>query len=834
MLTTKTVTKNILETIVHETFSKFGAISSSSLLDSLKLLGFSYATNAGISINIEDLKTPDVKRKFIQTANNEINFISEQWQQGFVSDTERFQSIIDSWNVATESLKNRIVDYYQTFDPANNLYIMAFSGARGNMSQVRQLVGLRGLMSDQEGRIIDLPIQANFREGLSSIDYIISSYGARKGIVDTALKTADSGYLTRRLIYVAQDLIIRENDCNTNQGVVILLNKNTNIKNIIGRTLISVKNTEEPYSSIYEGDNILDNETLITLKNVAPISLNIRSALTCQSHGSICQKCYGWDLAHKKSISLGEAVGIIAAQSIGEPGTQLTMRTFHTGGIFTGETLKQVVAPFSGKLILPKVLKTVLYRTNHGTTVLKLMQETTVTLINWQGIKKEIFLEIGSYLYVKNSSFVRKNQLISEYSTQTIIPGQRKLKPISTTLAGEIRFENLFVRKMMRDQRKIKVNQDDGILWIASGKIFPVPKETKYLFPKKLKNTKPFAILKVVSPKDGIVTLKKNRLSINEEKILDLTTILNQFPNCKIKFSLLPKNYQYIDSLTILGYLEIYPTHTGEIYAIKEKISKNIKTIFLITDSDVWKVNSDQINNFENISQNKTVVRSGNTLNSNSTFSRSGFFIKKDGFKMIFQNAVPIFLSRGTILNYKQGDFIFENKVLASLVNYTQQTEDIVQGLPKIEELIEARRPKIKSFLANKPGIILRKQNIDSIERSLQNNIVKCNYKINNQTSALIKKSTKKEKHFLDIIHSSLEKEELIIWNNKLFKQLNLAHVFSPIDGKDKKIFSSEYLTKLNEKSNILTKMIPVNEKNQESILYKYKNGNLKEWKKLK
>ena len=267
MLTTKTVTKNILETIVHETFSKFGAVSSSSLLDSLKLLGFSYATNAGISINIEDLKTPDVKRKFIQTANDEIDFISEQWQQGFVSDTERFQSIIDSWNVATESLKNRIVDYYQTFDPANNLYIMAFSGARGNMSQVRQLVGLRGLMSDQEGRIIDLPIQANFREGLSSIDYIISSYGARKGIVDTALKTADSGYLTRRLIYVAQDLIIRENDCNTKQGVIILLNKNTNVKNIIGRTLISVKNIESPYNSIYEGDNILDNETLFTFSS---------------------------------------------------------------------------------------------------------------------------------------------------------------------------------------------------------------------------------------------------------------------------------------------------------------------------------------------------------------------------------------------------------------------------------------------------------------------------------------------------------------------------------------------------------------------------------------
>ena len=207
MLLTRTVTKKILENIVHETFTKFGNLSSSSLLDSLKFLGFYYATNAGISINIEDLKTPDVKKTFLTNANSEISKISEDWQQGFVSDTERFQTIIDVWNIVTESLKNRIIDYYQNYDPANNLYIMAFSGARGNMSQVRQLVGMRGLMSDQEGKIIDLPIQTNFREGLSSIDYIISSYGARKGIVDTALKTADSGYLTRRLIYLAQDLV---------------------------------------------------------------------------------------------------------------------------------------------------------------------------------------------------------------------------------------------------------------------------------------------------------------------------------------------------------------------------------------------------------------------------------------------------------------------------------------------------------------------------------------------------------------------------------------------------------------------------------------------------
>ena len=312
MLLTRTVTKKVLETIVHETFSKFGKLSSSSLLDSLKLLGFYYATTAGISINIEDLKTPNVKKNFLDNANLEIDEISQQWQQGFVSDTERFQSIIDSWNVATESLKNKIVDYYQNFDPANNLYIMAFSGARGNMSQVRQLVGMRGLMSDQEGNIIDLPIQANFREGLSSIDYIISSYGARKGIVDTALKTADSGYLTRRLIYVAQDLVIREFDCKTTEGVLIELQTNSDIKNISGRELINIFQQNKKINLFDK--QILTPKILTKLKEKAPIILNIRSPLTCKSKQSICQKCYGWDLAQEKLISLGETVGIMAAQ----------------------------------------------------------------------------------------------------------------------------------------------------------------------------------------------------------------------------------------------------------------------------------------------------------------------------------------------------------------------------------------------------------------------------------------------------------------------------------------------------------------------------------------
>ena len=295
---------------------------------------------------------------------------------------------------------------------------MAFSGARGNMSQVRQLVGMRGLMSDQEGNIIDLPIQANFREGLSTIDYIISSYGARKGIVDTALKTADSGYLTRRLIYVSQDLVIRQYDCQTETGVLIELKDTSNITNLIGRTLINVP-THKSQTNI-KSNTILTQKNLNILKKQKYQILNVRSPLNCLAYGSICQKCYGWDLAQGNLITLGETVGIIAAQSIGEPGTQLTMRTFHTGGIFTGEILKQINAPFSGRIIIPDSLKTIVYRTNHGNLIFKLQQEITIQIISWDGTIEKIFLDIGYFLYKNKSGFIKKDELIAEYSTQTL------------------------------------------------------------------------------------------------------------------------------------------------------------------------------------------------------------------------------------------------------------------------------------------------------------------------------------------------------------------------------------------------------------------------------
>jgi len=785
MLITRTVTKKILENIVHESFSAFGNATSSSLLDSLKFLGFHYATNAGISINIEDLKTPKSKEEFLQKASSETSHASEQWIKGLISDTERFQSIMDSWNSATESLKERIVYYYQKFDPTNNLYIMAFSGARGNMSQVRQLVGMRGLMADQEGNIIDLPIQRNFREGLSSIDYIISSYGARKGIVDTSLKTAESGYLTRRLIYLAQDLVIREIDCQTNQGVIVSFNKNSAVKSILGRVLLNARDSGSSLV-LNEDKNIPLTENILNrLKRGGDLLLKVRSPLTCQSHGSVCQNCYGWDLGQRKLISLGDAVGITAAQSIGEPGTQLTMRTFHTGGIFTSEMVRQTLAPFSGKVQMPLMLNAISYRTTHGTPVLKIQQEAILTLIHWTGVKEKLSLEIGSFLYVLESSFVKKGQLISEHPQSSIV-GIRRLKPIYAPVSGEIQYDNSLVKSIAWPNAQAhgskyvkpdaKVSQENGVLWLMSGKIFLTPEEAFYHFPKKLNKGRAFASIKLIAPCGGIFTKTNDTLFIDGIKKsvrLDLSILSGDFKNCKWELALLMKKYQYLDKHSIIGILHIYPEYEGKIYAARKKFSekleyfsKRIVSYFLITESDVWKMHSDHANAFFT-KIGKYGVELGEAINSRAITCLSGFPLEKQGLKWVFQKVTPIFLSKGALLHFRHGDLVLNKELLATLVTYTQQTDDIVQGLPKIEELIEARIPEIKATLASFPGVMLGESlyELSGISKE-KNDVTLC------VLSSAEKRLEEKKRPKIQMLHSPY------IWINSAGKRCSAWEIF--------------------------------------------------------
>jgi len=797
MIITETINKKLLEKIVQESFSTFGDISTSKLLDSLKFLGFYYATNSGLSITIEDLNSPDSKKDLINKAKQEINDIDNFWQEGSVSDIERFQCVIDSWNLAAENLKNNIIDYYNNLDPANNLYIMAFSGARGNISQVRQLVGMRGLMADQEGKIIDIPIQSNFREGLTSVDYLISSYGARKGIVDTALKTADSGYLTRRLVYLAQDLVIREIDCKTQNGIIILLNKNTNSKLLLGKTIFSRKFLKSFQKST--DSFILTESRIEKMKQEETSYISVRSPLTCQSNGSICQKCYGWDLAQNKLISLGESVGVIAAQSIGEPGTQLTMRTFHTGGIFTNEILKPILASSAGKLIIPHDISGEFIRTNHGRKVFQIQNELSLTFVTLEGKTKIFFLMKGSFLYYRFSTFLKKGDLIAETSTKSLRSTGKKLKPIYNSLEGEIRIENLQQKDKITNKIEEEISyqtdgiiKGDGLLWINSGKICTLPKEQFYKFPKILKKSKAFSILKIISPYKGVIEKLNNEfflwsIEINSIFKFRLEKIKKKIPNCMVKLSFLEKNYQYIDNYTIVAFLQIFSIFEEKIYCIKRKTLTEAISIFFITESDIWKLNLDQIDDYRFYFTKESNLKKGTIFTKNSKVVETGYLLKKDGLNFLFQKSFPRFLPDGTILNSRTGDLLIKNDLLVTLVNYTQQTEDIVQGLPKIEELIEARITKEPSVLSQRPGIffnsLLSLQNITSKENTLYVTYKKKRNKVFKEIGEV----KEKKKILIQVLHSFQLTGRIISFNNNFYRLFPLPPTYAPIKNKRKK-----------------------------------------------
>ena len=313
------INKKKLQKLIYLTFHNYGVIRSSLIADKVKNLTFHYATKSGISLSVEDLRVPFRKRSLIGLTTNEVDITEQNYSSGNITTVERFQKIIDIWNKANNTLKEEVLTYFRESDPLNPLYIMAFSGARGNISQVRQLVGMRGLMADPQGQIIDLPIKSNFREGLKVTEYIISSYGARKGLVDTALRTADSGYLTRRLVDVAQDIIIREEDCLTYSGLSLedLFKKYktelTIEDRLVGRLLAQPLNLEKENLIIPENTE-LDKSLVNKIVKLKISEVTVRSPLTCEALRSVCRNCYGWHLSYSKVVDLGEAVGILAAQ----------------------------------------------------------------------------------------------------------------------------------------------------------------------------------------------------------------------------------------------------------------------------------------------------------------------------------------------------------------------------------------------------------------------------------------------------------------------------------------------------------------------------------------
>nr|UYC29711.1 RNA polymerase beta'' subunit [Elsholtzia splendens] len=416
----KAIDGTAMKRLISRLIDHFGMAYTSHILDQVKTLGFQQATATSISLGIDDLLTIPSKRWLVQDAEQQSFILEKHHHCGNVHAVEKLRQSIEIWYATSEYLRQEMNPNFRMTDPFNPVHIMSFSGARGNASQVHQLVGMRGLMSDPQGQMIDLPIQSNLREGLSLTEYIISCYGARKGVVDTAVRTSDAGYLTRRLVEVVQHIVVRRTDCGTVRGISVspgngMMPERIFIQILIGRVLAD---------DIYIGARCISTRNqdigiglvnrFITFR-AQPIA--IRTPFTCRSASWICRLCYGRSPTHGDLVELGEAVGIIAGQSIGEPGTQLTLRTFHTGGVFTGGTAEHVRAPSNGKIKFNEDLVHPT-RTRHGHPAFLCSINLYVT-IESEDIRHNVNIPPQSFLLVQNDQYVESEQVIAEIRART-------------------------------------------------------------------------------------------------------------------------------------------------------------------------------------------------------------------------------------------------------------------------------------------------------------------------------------------------------------------------------------------------------------------------------
>nr|YP_009392053.1 RNA polymerase b''''-subunit [Periphykon beckeri]ARW60401.1 RNA polymerase b''''-subunit [Periphykon beckeri] len=479
----KVIDKYELKKLITWAFRTYGIARASNMADQLKDLGFYYATKAGISLSLEDLRIPPSKQNLLDSTFLSIQETDKRYKRGDITVVERFQKVIDTWNYASDNLKQEVINYFKQTDPLNSIYIMAFSGARANISQVKQLVGMRGLMADPQGQIIDLPIFHNFREGLTITDYFISSYGARKGLVDTALRTADSGYLTRRLVDVAQDLIIREYDCKTSKAILLeemVDNRKTLIsleQALLGRVLaediINYTNNE----IIGKFNQCIDTDLLEKIINLKLCHVLVRSPLTCQSLRSVCQLCYGWNLAHSKLVDLGEAIGIIAAQSIGEPGTQLTMRTFHTGGVFTGELSQNILSTLDGIVEYVGNVTLTQTRNRYGENVQLVHSDFTLNIVAKNNKQQSFFIPKQSLLFVQQFQSISEGEVLAEYPVNKKLSTEKAQKAIVADFSGSVYFDS---NNLYKDSMSSIIDRS-VVVWVLSGEVYSLPKLTKLM-----------------------------------------------------------------------------------------------------------------------------------------------------------------------------------------------------------------------------------------------------------------------------------------------------------------------------------------------------------------
>ena len=765
----KVADKKELGRIIAQVYRDFGNAKCVKTLDAVKNIGFKYATWAGISININDLYVPENKPELITKARNEVIEVEAQYQDGIITDGERYNKVVDIWSQVTEKVADELFrsleqvrsredgSHIRESGIFNPVYTMAESGARGSKMQMRQLAGMRGLMAKPSGEIIETPITANFREGLTVLQYFISTHGARKGLADTALKTADSGYLTRRLVDVAQDVIITQHDCGTDDGIIVssIVEGGEIIEPLFDRIIgrVAVYDIKDPFTGqvLCKSQELIDEIRATRIVNAGVEQLMIRSALTCECRFGICRNCYGRDLAQGKLVELGESVGVIAAQSIGEPGTQLTMRTFHIGG--TAKAIKEDVAAeteISGRVIISKSMK--LAVNSHSENVVLSRKEGRIIIA-----QPHVRATFGGKLSLADDRLNNK-------------PGVR------LTLKGDTNEESYFIKtddlyddKIKEFEGKLQILREDGSE-IIPGEILVEKMRQQWIVPEKV----PYgAKLKVI---EGQITQPAIFAKVNGyvrfyhlegDKLVESDNVLMPVEGgfnvidraCFMKIFVDEEAKQEVETYYIARGAKILVKPCDQVkrdQLIVESTTPNdpTRSSFMLAEWDPFAIpllaeNSGEVV-LTDVVDEVTLKEELDVVTGQSRRVIGVFreelkcdkcdyreIKKREGRKQYcpthkseLQPLHPSFSIKGSKVRIAlpTGAHLFvENKqkvnagdVVGLILRESQKTKDITGGLPRVVELFEARKPKENARIAEIDGQIL----YGAIEKGMQKIII--------------------------------------------------------------------------------------------------------------
>jgi DNA-directed RNA polymerase beta' subunit len=746
----KVMKKKELANLIDEAYRKCGDKKTVILADRLKDLGYHYATKAGISICVDDMRIPESKKEIIEKARKEVLEIQDQYKEGLITDGERYNKVIDIWARANEDISERMMNglrlesiklpdgsekQVESFNP---IYMMADSGARGSTQQIRQLAGMRGLMAKPTGEIIETPIEANFREGLTVLQYFISTHGARKGLADTALKTANSGYLTRRLVDVAQDAIINEKDCGTLDGIEMasLEEGGEVIEHVADRILgrVALEDIEHPYTGeiIVKANEEIKEEHRDKIQDSGIDRVRIRSVLSCQAKRGVCSLCYGRDLAHGKMVNIGEAVGIIAAQSIGEPGTQLTMRTFHIGG--TASLKRNIIsARKKGSVLLEKekekIKAIIVYEdfsvpknevdqwlVEHGQTLREnsflykgknhspaqaenLGGKITISpdkksfsLQDEEGTKKRFELADGCRFVVRTNSQILPQSFIFDQAVNQPRMSESEKRGGILKILGEQNGEylyRLYERYPVMDYMNVKVQDKDRIDSEGQVLLEWLGSSSSQLFSRNEGKIQ-FIDLKTVVNRDGeLVAMNRNgSLAILDEKgqKRERNKVIY---GAKLRVS----DGEHMNRETLLAEWDPYTI------PIITEVSGIVKYGDIIEGVTM----NEQVDEVTGLSR-KVIVE----YKDRDSEIRPRVSIKDDRGRTIKigDSEARYLLPVGANIMVKEGEQVHAGDVIAKIPRETTKTKDITGGLPRVAELFEARKPKEFAIISEIEGQI--------------------------------------------------------------------------------------------------------------------------------